>query len=54
MAFGVRVGEETTPAVDVDEDKLERWEIKAEKAAGALKNAMSSDVSVARLNEDRR
>ena len=52
VVFGVRVGEETagkaevrdtagnvvTPAVDVDEDKLERWEIKAEKAAGALKD----------------
>jgi hypothetical protein len=35
-----------TPAVDVNEDKLERWEIKAEKAAGALKTAMSPDVRV--------
>ena len=35
-----------TPAVNVDEDKLERWEIKAEKAAGALKTAMSPDVRV--------
>ena len=39
-------GNVVTPAVDVDEDKLERLEIKAEKAAGALKTAMSSDVRV--------
>ena len=39
-------GNVITPAVDVDEDKLERWEIKAEKAAGALKTAMSPDVRV--------
>jgi len=39
-------GNVVTPAVDVDEDKLERWEIKAEKAAGALKTAMSPDVRV--------
>ena len=37
-------GNVVTPAVDVDEDKLERWETKAEKAAGALKTAMSPDV----------
>ena len=29
-------GNVITPAVDVDEDKLECWKIKAEKAAGAL------------------
>ena len=40
------VGNVVTPAVDVDEDKLEQWEIKAEKAGGALKTAMSSDLRV--------
>ena len=35
-----------SPAVALDEDKLERWEIKAERAAGALKTAMSHDVKV--------
>jgi len=41
-----------TPAVN-GEDKLERWEIKAEKAVGALKTAMSSDVWVfVREDED--
>jgi hypothetical protein len=35
-----------TPAVALDEDKLERWEIKAEKAAGALKTAISPDLRV--------
>ena len=39
-------GSVITPAVAVDEDKLERWEIKAEKAAGALKTAISSDLRV--------
>ena len=34
-------GNITSPAVALDEDKLERWEIKAEKAAGALKTAMN-------------
>ena len=33
-------------AVALDEDKLERWEIKAERAAGALKTAMSQDIRV--------
>jgi len=33
-------------AVGLDEDKLEKWEIKAERAAGALKTAMSHDVKV--------
>src|ERR1700743_469139 len=33
-------------AVALDEDKLERWEIKAERAAGALKTPMSQDISV--------
>jgi hypothetical protein len=39
-------GSVITPAVAADEDKLERWEIKAEKAAGALKTAISSDLRV--------
>ena len=39
-------GNITSPAVALDEDKLERWEIKAEKAAGALKTAMSPDIRV--------
>ena len=60
MALGLWFGEETcpkarirdsagnitSPAVALDEDKLERWEIKAEKAAGALKTAMSPDIRV--------
>ena len=33
-------------AVALDEDKLEKWEIKAERAAGALKTGMSHDVKV--------
>ena len=33
-------------AVALDEDKLEKWEIKAEQAAGALKTGMSHDVKV--------
>jgi hypothetical protein len=32
--------------VDVDEEKLERWEIKAERAAGALKTSMFHDIKV--------
>ena len=39
-------GKVVAKAVDVDEDKLERWEIKAERAAGALKTCMSHDVKV--------
>jgi gag-polypeptide of LTR copia-type len=39
-------GQVIAPAVAVDEDKLERWEIKAERAAGALKTAMTHDVKV--------
>ena len=35
-----------SPAVALNEDKLELWEIKAEKAAGALKTAMSHEVKV--------
>ena len=35
-----------SPAVPLDEDKLERWEIKAERAAGALKTAMTHEVKV--------
>ena len=34
-------GNLVSSAVALDEDKLERWEIKAERAAGALKTAMS-------------
>jgi hypothetical protein len=37
-------GNVVTPAADIDEVKLEHWEIKAERAAGALKTAMSPDV----------
>src|SRR6266850_2477365 len=33
-------------AVPLDKDKLERWETKAEQAAGALKTAMSQEVKV--------
>ena len=33
-------------AVPLDEDKLDRWETKAERAAGALKTAMSQEVKV--------
>jgi hypothetical protein len=39
-------GNVITSAVDVDEEKLEKWEIKAEKATGALKTAISPDVRV--------
>src|SRR5258708_14561817 len=39
-------GNVVTPAADVDEDKLEHWEIKAKRTAGALKTAMSPDVKV--------
>jgi hypothetical protein len=39
-------GQVTSPAVAVDEERLERWEIKAERAAGALKTAMSQEVKV--------
>ena len=39
-------GKVISPVVTLDEDKLEQWEIKAEKAAGALKTAMSPDVRV--------
>jgi hypothetical protein len=35
-----------SPAVPVDEDKLELWEIKAERAARALKTTISSDLRV--------
>ncbi|KAH9045843.1 hypothetical protein EDB84DRAFT_1558789 [Lactarius hengduanensis] len=35
-----------TAATPPDEDKLERWEVKAEKAAGALKTAMSHELRV--------
>ena len=34
------------PAVPVDEDKLEKWEIKAEKAAGAIRSTVSSELKV--------
>ena len=39
-------GQILSPGVALDEDKLERWEIKAERAAGALKTAMSQEVKV--------
>jgi hypothetical protein len=39
-------GAVTSSAVPADEDKLEHWETKAEKAAGALKTAISSDLRV--------
>ncbi|KAI0257979.1 hypothetical protein BC834DRAFT_837270, partial [Gloeopeniophorella convolvens] len=39
------VGLEKKPTAKA-EDKLEKWEVKAERAAGALKSAMSHDVKV--------
>jgi hypothetical protein len=39
-------GQVISKAVDVDEEKLERWEIKAERAAGALKTGMSHNIKV--------
>jgi hypothetical protein len=39
-------GQVITSVVAVDEDKLERWEIKAERAAGVLKTAITHDVKV--------
>ena len=39
-------GKLVSKAVPVDEDKLERWETRAEKAAGALKTAMSQETKV--------
>ena len=39
-------GQVVSKAVALDEDKLERWEVKAERAAGALKTWMSHDVKV--------
>ena len=39
-------GQILSQAVPLDEDKLERWETKAERAAGALKTAMSQEVKV--------
>ena len=33
-------------AVPLNDDKLERWETKAERAAGALKTTMSQEVKV--------
>ncbi len=39
-------GHVVSPAVPTDEDKLDRWEIKAERAAGALKTAMSHELRV--------
>ena len=39
-------GTVVAPAVALDEDRLERWEIKAERAAGALKTGMSHDIKV--------
>ena len=34
------------PAIPVDEGKLEKWEIKAEKAAGAIRSTVSSELKV--------
>ena len=39
-------GNVLTAAVPPDEDKLERWEIKAERASGALKTATSHELRV--------
>jgi hypothetical protein len=39
-------GKLVSKAVLVDEDKLERWETRAEKVAGALKTAMSQETKV--------
>ncbi len=39
-------GHVVSPAVPPDEDKLDRWETKAERAAGALKTAMSHELRV--------
>ncbi|KAI9450339.1 hypothetical protein BJY52DRAFT_1191926 [Lactarius psammicola] len=39
-------GNVLTAAMPPDEDKLERWEVKAERAAGALKIAMSYELRV--------
>ena len=35
-----------SPAVPLDKDKLEWWKIKAERAAGALKTAITHEVKV--------
>ena len=39
-------GKMVSKAVPVDEERLERWETKAERAAGALKTALSQEVKV--------
>jgi hypothetical protein len=39
-------GNTVSQAVPLDEERLEQWEIKAERAAGALKTAMSQEVKV--------
>jgi hypothetical protein len=39
-------GQVITPAIAVDEEKLERWEIKAERAAVVLKTAITHGVKV--------
>ncbi|KAN0129737.1 hypothetical protein V8E53_012402 [Lactarius tabidus] len=39
-------GNVVTAAVPPDEDKLERWEVKAERACGALKTAISHELRV--------
>jgi hypothetical protein len=39
-------GNIVSQAVPLDEEKLERWETKAERAAGALKTVMSQEVKV--------
>jgi transposase InsO family protein len=39
-------GKLISPAVPLDADKLEKWEIKAEKAAGAIRSTISHDLKV--------
>jgi hypothetical protein len=39
-------GNIVSQAVPLDEERLEQWETKAERAAGALKTAMSQEVKV--------
>ena len=39
-------GKILSKVVSVDEDKLERWEVEAERTAGALKTAMSQNIKI--------
>jgi hypothetical protein len=39
-------GNIVSQAIPLDKERLERWETKAERAAGALKMAMSQEVKV--------